>query len=145
MPSTRCHPLPTSSPGLSTHARSTCRRRLASPPYDVLLALHFDEPRDGALELENPVAAGVELLRQRGGGADEIAARLVERVDEDVEALGLVALVRAEPGDGLDDEGVEIAAERDIVRRPQRPAAELRHGAPRHALLGARPDAPAHL
>src|SRR5690348_2628224 len=38
----------------------------------VVVALHLHQARHGALELEGAVAVGVELLRRRGGGANEV-------------------------------------------------------------------------
>src|SRR5260370_35415239 len=95
----------------------------APPARQVIVALHLDQARDGALELEGAVAVGVELLRRRGGGADEVAVRLIERVDEDVEALGLVAPLRPKLGDAFADEAVECLEQRRIVGGAMRLAA----------------------
>src|SRR5260370_34467645 len=115
-------------------------RRLRSPPpaRQVAVALHLRQARDRAPELEGAVAVGVKLLRRRGGGADEIAMRLVERVDEDVEAPGLVAPLRPEPGDAFDDEAVEGLAQRQIVGGAVRLAAESGEVEPGDVLGGAR-------
>src|SRR5258708_23314465 len=93
-------------------------RRLRSPPpaRQVAVALHLRQARDRAPELEGAVAVGVKLLRRRGGGADEIAMRLVERVDEDVEATSLVAPLRPEPGEAIDDKAVVGLSQRQSVR-----------------------------
>jgi hypothetical protein len=60
---------------------------------DVLLALHFDQPRDRAPELEGAVAGGINFFRRHFGRGNQQGARLVKRVDQDVEAPRLVALL----------------------------------------------------
>ena len=70
-------------------------RSVASPPGpvgDVILTLHLDQPRDRALKLESAVTGGVDFLRRDLGRGDQQCARLVERVDQNVEAPCRVAL-----------------------------------------------------
>src|SRR5713226_442403 len=112
----------------------------APPARQVTVALHLDQARDGALELEGAVAVGVELLRRRGGGADEVAVRLIERVDEGVESRGLVAPLPPKLGDAFDDEAVESLAQRQIVGGAMRLAAEIVKVEPCDVLGGARHD-----
>src|SRR5258708_36291182 len=75
-------------------------RRLRSPPpaRQVAVALHLRQARDRAPELEGAVAVGVEVLRRRGGGADELALRPVEVVDADVETPAPVPPLPPEAG-----------------------------------------------
>src|ERR1700756_2926969 len=56
----------------------------------VLLALHFDQARDRAPELERAVAGGINFFRRHFGRDDQQRARLVERVDQNAEAARLV-------------------------------------------------------
>ena len=63
-----------------------------------LLALHLDQARDCAPELEGAVAGSIKLFRiklfrRHFGRSNQQRARLVERVDQDVEAPRLVALL----------------------------------------------------
>src|SRR6185437_13375732 len=110
------------------------------PRGDVIIALHLGKPRHGALELEGAITRGIEPLRRRGSRADEIAMRLIERVDEDVEALGLVALLGHHARDALDHKGVIARNEGEIIRRSQGLAAELVERHPGDALGRARHD-----
>src|SRR5258708_643772 len=79
---------------------------------DVLLALHFDQARDRAPELEGAVAGSINFFRRHFGRGDQQGARLVERVDEDVEASRLVALLREKAGDAFDDDRREAPCDR---------------------------------
>jgi len=58
-----------------------------------LLALHLDQARGCAPELEGAVAGSIKLFRRHFGRGNQQRARLVERVDQDVEAPRLVALL----------------------------------------------------
>jgi hypothetical protein len=58
-----------------------------------LLALHLDQARGCAPELEGAVAGSIKLFRRHVGRGNHQRARLVERVDQDVEAPRLVALL----------------------------------------------------
>ena len=66
--------------------------------------------------------------------------RLVERVDEGMEPLRLVALIAPHARTALEDDGVVVGAEREIVRRPERAAAQFGEAEPGDALGGARHD-----
>src|SRR5215469_3539696 len=97
---------------------------------DVIAALHLDETGDRALKLEAAVALDIELLRRRGGRADQIPMRLVERIDDNVEALGGISPLAPELWDAFQHDGVEPATERQIVGGAQRLAAQLVEGEP---------------
>src|SRR6202042_450331 len=49
---------------------------------------------------------------------------IIESVDEDDEALGLVTLARRDHGDAVEHEGVEALSELEIVGRAERAAAK---------------------
>src|SRR5436309_15929605 len=82
---------------------------------EIIFALHLDQPRDGPLELRGAVPRDIDLCGRHLGRGDEQGARLVERSDQDVEALRRVGLARRQawaPGD--DKRGVAVG-EREIV------------------------------
>ena len=92
----------------------------------VIGGLHFREAVDGARELE-AAAFRIELFRRRGCGYHQLAAVLVERVDEVHEAPG-PQLRRAHDRHLLQHQGAEVGGERQIVACPQRLLAELGEG-----------------
>lgn len=61
------------------------------------------------------------MVRPRGGADDELAARLVQGVEEGDEAAGLVLESRRQHGDAVDDEGVVVRGQRDVVGRAEGP------------------------
>jgi hypothetical protein len=63
---------------------------------DVVLALHLDQPREGALELEGAVAGERRFPPKELRPMRSTGSRLIERVDQDVEAPGLVVLLSGE-------------------------------------------------
>src|SRR5467141_5288442 len=84
---------------------------VASPPRavgEVVLALHLDQPRDGAAELEGAVTGGIDFFGRHFGRRDQQGARLIERVDQDVEATGGVTLLRSKARDAFDNDGREF-------------------------------------
>src|SRR5690348_15198699 len=86
-------------------------RSVASPPRavgDVVLALHLDQPRDGAVELEGAVAGDIDLFGRHFGRGDQQGARLVEGVDQDVETPGHVTLLGSEARDVFEDDRREL-------------------------------------
>ena len=91
----------------------------------VFGGLHLDQPRGGAAEIESAIARGIEPVGQIIGGDDEMAAMLVELVDQHDEAPRLVALVGREPRHAVEDERVEMPGNGQEVGRAQRRAAEL--------------------
>ena len=101
-PAPRNSPSPISarSPAPSTAAghhrpRPVSKQRLSPRAVgDVFLALHFDEARDRALELEGAVAGGINFFGRHLGRGEQQGARLVKRIDQDIEPPRLVALRR---------------------------------------------------
>ncbi len=91
----------------------------------VVVGLHLQQAGCGALELEGGVAGGVQVHRLGVGGADQLAARLVERIDEMDETPRLVAVVRPELRDAVEDQGVEAPGQRQVVGGAQCPGAEI--------------------
>src|SRR5215469_8697186 len=93
-------------------------RSVASPlraVSDVVLALHLDQPGDGAAELEGAVAGSIDFFGRHFSRGDQQGARLVEYVHQDIEATGGVALSRTEAGDALDDDRRELLGDGEIV------------------------------
>src|SRR6266403_2826735 len=110
-----------------------------SPPRavgDVVRALHLDQARDGTLELESAVAGDVDFVGRYFGRGDQQGARLVERVDQDVEASGLVAPLRGEARDGFDDHGREMFGYGEGVGGGERLGAKLVEAEPGDAAGG---------
>src|SRR5437763_7735995 len=70
---------------------------------EIVLALHLDKARCRALKFEGAVARDINLLGRHLGRSDEQGARLVQRIDQDVEALSLVSVACLEPLDLFDD------------------------------------------
>src|SRR5262249_22651129 len=81
---------------------------------DVLLALHLHEARDGALEFEAAVAFDIDFLRRHLGGDDQQGARLIERIDQDMEALRLVAPGRRQARHAFDEDRGKALGQRQI-------------------------------
>src|SRR5258706_8784173 len=96
------------------------QRMHAMTTPQVVVALHLDQTRDGALEGVRAVALGVEQLGPDLRRTNELHAFVVERVDEENEAAGFVALVRAQPGYPVDHQRVEGLRDDQIVWCGQR-------------------------
>src|SRR5262249_37627376 len=104
-----------------------------SPPRaigDVILALHFDQPRDRTLEPEGAVAGSVDFLGGSLRRGDQQGTRLVKRVDQDVETFGGVGLSGAEPRDPLDNDRRKALRDSEVVAGAERFLAELRKAEP---------------
>ena len=102
---------------------------LVSPPWaigDVVFALHLDQAGDGALEFEGTVTGGINFLGRNFGRGDQQGSRFVECVDQNVEAAGLVALLRGEAWDGFDDDCREAFGDCEVIGRGKRLRAGLR-------------------
>src|SRR6266851_6612376 len=95
------------------------------PVGDVVLALHLIEAGDGAAEFVGAVAGAVDLLGRHLGRSDKEGARLVERVDEDVEALRLVALARPEKRHAFEDDRRVALGDRQVVGGGERAGAQF--------------------
>src|SRR5690606_1462982 len=91
------------------------------------VALHLDEARGGALELEGfgPRFFCVERIRRRCGADEDAYMLVVEDVDEQNETLGLVASSLADHRDAVDDQRVVTLGDRHIVAHAERLAAKL--------------------
>src|SRR5690606_19083717 len=91
------------------------------------LTLHFDEPGGGAGELEtlSCALARIEIIRRRLGTDEEARAAVVERVDEQDEALRFVAAALGEHRHMFDENGREARRDRQVVARAERPFAEV--------------------
>ncbi len=75
-----------------------------------------------------PSAPSEEPFRLCGGRGDELHPHIVERVDQDDEALGRVALVSAEHRNAVDEHGVEALGDLEIIWRAERLAAQVVEG-----------------
>ena len=93
---------------------------------EVVLALHFFEAAGGAFEGFGAFTVAVELVGGGFGAGDELDAVVVEGVDERDEAAGFVVIVGGEAGDRVQDEGVEMGGQRQVVAGAERGAAEGR-------------------
>ncbi len=73
--------------------------RLPMRQRQIVFRPHLDQPRDGPVEFESlPSGIGlIEVGRFRLGRGEEFDARVVERIDEGDEPLGLVAPLEGEP------------------------------------------------
>ena len=80
----------------------------------IFLRAHLDQARHGAVELEGlPAALGmIELVHLGLGGGEKLHVSIVERIDEDDEALGLVAPLEGHARDVVEDDRVKILARR---------------------------------
>ena len=78
--------------------RSPVSLPLAMRGGEVVERAHLDETRRGArkLELFRALELGAEPIRFSGGGHHQFHPRVIEGVDQDDEALGLVTLARLE-------------------------------------------------
>ena len=68
-----------------------------------------------APELEGAVADSLNFFRRQIGRGDQQRARLIERVDQDVEAPSLVALLREKAWDAFDDDRGEAPGDRKVT------------------------------
>src|SRR5208282_6527628 len=93
---------------------------------EVVRRPHLEKPRGRAGELERvrAVRAGKQRLRLRRGGCDELDPHVVQRIDENDEALGLVALGRRKNGDAVDEDRMEALGHFEIIGRAERSSAE---------------------
>ena len=88
---------------------------------------HLDQPRRRALELLRLVAfvGEIKLIGLGGGGGHELHRVIVERVDQDDEALGLVALGEIHHRNPVEHDRMELVRDAQIVGRRQRLLAEV--------------------
>ena len=88
---------------------------------------HFEQARRRAGEFESlrAVRAGEQGLRLGGGRRHQLHPHVVERVDQDDEPLGRVALVRSQHGDAVDEHGMEALGDLQVVGRAEGLSAEV--------------------
>jgi hypothetical protein len=89
-------------------------------------ALHLHEPAHRPLELERPLAHGVELVRMAGSTHHQHPPALVERVDQGHEPAGLVAAGRRQDRDAGEEHDPEMLADREVIGGAERPGAQVR-------------------
>src|SRR5207248_5334628 len=104
------------SPTIATIHCSERTKTLLNPSVrEIVLALHFDEARDGALEFEGAVARDIDLLGRHLGRGHQQGARLVESIDQDMKALRLVALALRQTRDALNDNCRVALRQRQVI------------------------------
>ena len=76
----------------------------------------------GACEFERLRAAGARIKGLGFGGrrGDQLDPHIIESVDQDDEALGLIALARGDHWDAVEHEGVKALSELEIVGPAER-------------------------
>src|SRR6185437_5191525 len=94
----------------------------------IILALHLDQTRGGAAESFGAVAFGIKKMRRCLGGADQLYALVVKRVDQKHETARGVAPGRRQRRDMVDQDGMKVARDLQIVGRSQRLFAQIREG-----------------
>ncbi len=109
----------------------------------VFLALHFLQARGGAFENRGTFAAAVQIVRHGGGGGVEFHSVLVQGVDQGDEAAGFVEIVGREAGNAVDQQGVVVGGQRQIVASTQGNAAQGAEIEPGDAVGGERDGEPA--
>ena len=94
-----------------------CRVRGAMRPRQIGLRAHFDQARRGALEFLRLEAfiRPIERVGLGRGRGDELHVHVVERVDQDDEALGGIALVESHHRDVVENDGVIFVRDAQIV------------------------------
>src|SRR5262245_11669880 len=105
----------------------------ARPVGDVTLALHFDQPRDRALELEGAVPGDIDFLRRHRGGSDQQGARLIEGIDQDIEPSRLIALSGAEAWNCFENNRSKSLRDGEVVGGAERTGTEIVEGEPGNA------------
>ena len=103
---------------------------------DVILALHLDQARDCASELEGAVAGDVDFFRRHLGRGDQQGARLIKRIDQDIEPPRLVALNGGEARDAFEDDRGKSLGDGEIVGGAERTGAEIVEAEPGDAAGG---------
>src|SRR5947209_1687562 len=83
---------------------------------------HLDEPRRGAFEFEGFAIAPpeIKILRLGRGRGDQLDVPVIKRVDQIDETLRLVALVRLDDRDVVEDDRVKGARERQEIGGAER-------------------------
>ena len=108
---------------------------------EIALRAHLDQARGGALEFGRleAVADLVERVGLGRGRGHELHRMIVQRVDQDDETLGGIALFESHDWNAVDDQGVEFVRDAEIIRRRQWLLAEIMekeschtHGRARH-------------
>src|SRR4029079_15293821 len=99
-----------------THTRSS---------VEELARRHLPQPRDGARELVDERALGVQRLWLDRRRQDELDTPVVEDVDEPGEAARLGRQSRRHLGDVGEKQGVELGRELEVVVLRARAAAKL--------------------
>jgi len=96
--------------------------------------------RHARIAIDLGVAPGNAFVITNGDSLeiDEHGARLIQRIDQDVKALRLVALLRRQARDALDDNSRETFGDRQVVGGRQRPRAQLLEREPGDVAAGAR-------
>ena len=91
-------------------------------PRQVSLRAHFDEARGGALELLRlkPIVPAIKRFGLSFGGGDELHVHVVERVDEDDEALCGVAGLERRQRDTIENNSVIFVRDAQIIGGSER-------------------------
>ena len=107
---------------------------------EIGVRTHLDQPRGRAVEFQRlkTFVGAVERVGLGGGGRDQLHVHVVERVDQDDEALRGVAVVVGHRRHMIENDGVIFAADAQIVGGRQRLFAQIVKGKARHPHGGAR-------
>ena len=96
-------------------------------PRQIGLRAHLDEARSGALELLRLEALIRAIKRLRLGfrRGDELHVHVVERVYEDDEPLGGIAPLEGEDRDAVENDGVVLVRDPQIIGGGERLLAQV--------------------
>src|SRR5262249_45177851 len=111
------------------------RDRMAVRQGEISLRAHLDQTRGRALELVR-LEAFVGVIERVGlglGGGDELDRMVVEGIDQDDEALSLVAPLIVHHRDMIEHDGVVLARDLEIVDGGQRLLAQIVKREARHS------------
>src|SRR5665213_2048477 len=83
--------------------------------FEIVKALHFDQPRSGASESFQAVSLYIELIRQGGCGTDELGALVIECIDQQHETARFVSHRNAHLRNVVYQNGMKILSNCQIV------------------------------
>ena len=89
---------------------------------EIGLRAHLDQARGGAVELVSleAIARAIKPVGLGFGRGDELDRIVVERVDQNDEALGLVATLVVHDRNMIDHDGMKLMHDLEIVRGGER-------------------------
>jgi len=114
-------------------ARCDAQGLAAMRAGQIFGAVHFNQPRDGALKRKRQPLAGIQQVRRGSGGTDQVdmaVVKLVNQGNETARGIIVMAVKHRDPGQ---QHGMEFGGDLDVIAGRARAFAQSGKIAPEHA------------